>query len=341
MTTISTFKAGFDQDLLRCISARVKAAEALAQQEQVTAWLEYLSVLLLGGGKRVRPFVLTLMYETVGGQEAALAREAALSLELFHLFALVHDDIMDRSNLRHGLATVHAHIEQALEGHPEAAQAALSQAIVIGDLLQNWAGELMPAALRPQYHEMVTEVIIGQMLDINLTCNYQATQEEIFQKHELKTARYTFVRPMQMGASLAGGSPQSLRFCEEFGTALGLAFQIQDDLLDISKSTHSARKAVLRDMQCGQPTLFTTYVREHGSPSQRQQLERYFGKPLEGHDHQALVDLFRDSGAISYGEGLIADYCQAAEQAVEGQPMDVAYRTSWLELVQFIRHRRF
>lgn len=334
------FKTDFDKRLLVFLHSKIKDTQLLTDDKAVQQWLDYFAVLLLSGGKRLRPFVMSSMYQAAGGKPGQDMWRGAIALELFHLFALIHDDIMDRSPLRHGVATAQTYIAQVMRGNPDAEHVGVSQAIILGDLLQNWAAEQMPRKGQSLYHTMATQVMVGQMLDINFMHNFQATTKEILEKYELKTASYTFVHPMQIGVALAGGTAKQLAFCEEFGKSLGIAFQIQDDLIDIQRSSHTARKAVLRDMQCGQPTLFTAYVRDHGTTLQRGQLESFFGKPLSADDHYLLSDIFDQSGAIRYGIALIEHYCEKAQKIVQNAPLSSDDKETWFSLIDFIRDRK-
>lgn len=334
------FKTDFDKRLLVFLHSKIKQAQQLTDEKAVQQWLDYFSVLLLSGGKRLRPFVMSTMYQGAGGKPGPDMWKGGVALELFHLFALVHDDIMDRSTLRHGVATAHSYISEAMQENPDASHIGVSQAIILGDLLQNWAAEEMPSQGQPLFHAMASQVMVGQMLDINLMHNFQATTKEILEKYELKTANYTFVYPMQIGVALAKGSAAQKTFCEEFGKSLGIAFQIQDDLIDIQRSSHTARKAVLRDMQCGQPTLFSAYVRDHGTSLQAKKLESLFGKPLNTEDHYVLSDIFDASGAVRYGVALIEHYCTKAQKIVQTAPLSPDDKETWFALIDFIRDRQ-
>jgi geranylgeranyl diphosphate synthase type I len=338
---LTDFKVEFDSHLLLFLQEKIKEGKELADNKRIQLWLDYLSVLFLAGGKRLRPFAVSSMYATAGGTNKAEMWKGAISLELFHLFAMIHDDIMDRGVLRHGIASTHVYIRETLLGSPDAAHTGEAQAIVLGDLLQGWAAEIMPVVAKDFYHAMVSEVIIGQMLDLNQLHEAETLEADILRKYELKTARYTFVRPMQIGVRLAGGSKELLTFCEDFGTALGIAFQIQDDLLDITATTQTNQKGIFRDIQSGEPTIFTAYIINQGTSRQENLLHSYFGHPLKDDQYAKIKQLFTESGALQYGRTLISKYCEQALEIVKKAPLTVEQQKQWSDLVTLVQARKY
>ncbi len=251
---MAEFARGFDQRLdalLRGMAADVP--ESLA--EAVLYSVE-------GGGKRVRPFIVTRVCELCGGsRDAALAPAAAL--ECVHAFSLVHDDLpaMDNDDLRRGRPTCHKAFGEAI-------------AILAGDALVTLAFEILatkiadPTVTRSCVAELAAGagwagMIGGQTLDI------QGEEElpdfELVQRiHRAKTARL-FETAGRLGALAAKADKPRLEAAAEYGRKLGLAFQVADDILDVTGTAMEMGKAVAKDAQAGKQT----YVAAVGLESAR------------------------------------------------------------------------
>jgi geranylgeranyl diphosphate synthase, type I len=195
--------------------------------------------LVSAGGKRIRPAFCYWGYRAAGGEDGEAIFRAAAGLELFHTFALVHDDVMDESTTRRGVPTTHARFAQERWGTPGAAQVGRSVAVLAGDLAAVLADEallgsgfppnrLLPALRR--YARMREEVAAGQFLD--LTGTDDADEASAGMVASLKTGSYTVEGPLHIGALLAGGSPELLAALTRYAAPLGRAFQMRDDVLD-------------------------------------------------------------------------------------------------------------
>jgi geranylgeranyl diphosphate synthase type I len=219
---------------------------------------------LLLKGKFLRPYV----YACGAGDSYQVS--TALSLELLHLFALVHDDIIDKSPLRRGVPTVHTVLAQAYT------QTATDQTIIIGDwiLARSFAClDRATSAIRNVYHQLLEEVTYGQLYDIQFTEATFVTREQIQQKNILKTAHYSFTRPLLMGQLQLVGSTitqADKTWIEAFGTAIGLYFQTQDDALDLSDQTG---KPQFNDLYEKQWTLVRHLIWERATDQEKNWLQ--------------------------------------------------------------------
>lgn len=307
---IATFKKKFDRELERFFRHKLRECREKTSDAYLGEMIRHAEKLVMSGGKRIRPYLAHLSYKNAGGRNDAAAIKVFIGLEIFHSFALVHDDIMDRGMERHGVATAHRLYGDA-------------QAILIGDLLFNWAAEIIaPTKGQPVFAKMVDEVILGQMLDVDAIRRTKVTDRFIEDKMRLKTASYSFIRPLQFGAALAG-KPQLFKFCEQFGLPLGLAFQIQDDWLDLIGSTKNLGKSAFNDVKEGQKTVFT-----QRAPS----LGKYKGKKLGATQKKEIRNILEKSGAIEYGRKKMEGYFKQAEKAAQG-------KKEFLGIVQYIRSR--
>lgn len=301
--------------------------------------------LVLAGGKRVRPYMAAQMYSAVTGEDMQDLRPL-IALELFHVFGLIHDDIIDGGDSRRGVPTLHRKmIDERYGGNGHIGQ---SQAMLMGDLVFSWCHELFDrsnflpevrSSAKGLFAKMSEAVMIGQMVDVDLTTQDGATMERIAQKMQLKTASYTFVYPMQIGLALGGGDAALMRFCESFGTALGLAFQIQDDLLDVLADEAVSGKTPLRDIAEGQHTYITQHVFEQGSSDDIELLETYFRKDVPTEAIEPLRAMLEQSGAIGFAEKEATAQFAIAKALLEDVTFPEETKTSLAELITYIESR--
>jgi geranylgeranyl diphosphate synthase type I len=325
---IKAFKRRFDRVLGKELRQRVTEIKRLTKDLKIREVAGYAERLVMAGGKRVRPYLAYTAYKVAGGRKDHDLLKVAVGLELFHAFALVHDDIMDRGTTRHGLPTVHERYGDA-------------QAILLGDLLFNWANACLNGTKSyPIFQLMIDEVITGQMLDVDSMSRTSVEMGMIEERHRLKTASYTFVRPMQIGIAMAGGSSKLMKFAEAYGFPLGIGFQIQDDWLDLTSKPDEIGKTAFSDLRDGQHTLFTQYITLRASRLARHELKKVFGnKKLTEKDRPRIMKLFEESGAIEHGCMLMEAYFEEAEEAVVSSKLSKKQAEPFLKLVDYIRER--
>ena len=199
------------------------------------------------GGKRLRP-TLALMACNLFSDEVETAIEAALGVEIFHNFTLVHDDIMDNADKRRCQLTVHR-------------KWCDNVAILSGDTMQIQAYQHLaqvPALLLPKilqrFSQTAIEVCEGQQLDMDFERKIEVTQEEYLEMIRLKTA-VLLAASLQIGAWIGGATDQEAQLLYEFGSSLGLAFQLQDDLLDVYGDANTFGKNIGGDIVSNKKTF--------------------------------------------------------------------------------------
>jgi len=240
---------------LQAVRTRVEAAlrtfldqqraEIAGMDPNASPLLEELERVLWSGGKRLRPAFCYWGYRAAGGKDGQPIVRAAASLELLHTFALVHDDVMDESESRRGVAPSHVHLAEEhrrrrLPGSAE--RYGLSAAILVGDLATVLADRLLlesgfsPKAVATafrRYDRMRTEMAVGQFLDVGEAG--EVDRWRAARIASLKTGSYTVEGPLHIGAILAGGSLEAMTCLSRYGAPLGEAFQLRDDILDAAE----------------------------------------------------------------------------------------------------------
>ncbi|MCC7357511.1 polyprenyl synthetase family protein [Candidatus Uhrbacteria bacterium] len=332
---------------------KISSYSALTKNQDITELIAYTEKLARGGGKRIRPFLAWLMYQGLAGKKQEAILDASIALEIFHLFGLMHDDIIDRGTDRHGIPTVHLAVMKRLKQQKRIGDLhhiGEGQAMLLGDLLFSWSVEIMTntikfgekkhAQAQQRFFRMVDEVILGQMLDVETMTNSIANMQSIEEKMRLKTASYTCIRPLQIGAALAGTNERIDLFCKNIGLSLGLAFQIQDDFLDLTADQKKIKKTVFSDLTEHQHTIFTQYIFDQGTRAQKNELKSLMGSPLDEKDRPRILELFETSGAFSYGKKQIEAHFNQAEDCLQSFKLKPIAKTGLSDLLMYLRHRQ-
>lgn len=345
---LKQFKQKLDPLITEFLDKKIKNLPQFTNQE-IDSYFLHLKKFLIEG-KRIRPYLAYLAYKANCEESDDKAIKLLMFIEIFHAFCLVHDDIMDKSSHRHNEKTTHEFIRDLNKSNKfvDPKHFGNSQAILIGDYLLSWAFEILInnqdfdkktiERVTKIFFEMIDEVFLGQMIDLNITKEEKVTDEIIYQKILLKTAGYSFIKPLLIGASLSG-EVKDKTFFEEFGKHLGTAFQIQDDLLDIKYDSSQTNKSSFTDILEHNHTLFTNYIFKHGTAEQKEILNKHFGKTVASDQANLLRKVFVDSGAVEYGEKIINENLNTARRILEDQKMDEEYKTMFEKLIEKMEGR--
>jgi geranylgeranyl diphosphate synthase type I len=313
---------------------------------------------LLAAGKRLRPAFCYWGWRAAGGEDCPEILATAAALELLQASALVHDDVIDASDIRRGLPAVHRrfaswHADAAWSGSAERFGA--GAAILIGDLLLTWANEmywsggLAPDVLHgaaPVWATLQTELGAGQFLDLLSQVNGSASVADALRVITYKTAKYTTERPLQLGATLAtatSAAPDSAGVTDalaRYGLPLGIAFQLRDDVLGVFGDPARTGKPVGGDISEGKRTVLMAIARLRASPLQAAILDRHLGdRSLTGDAVAAVREVATDTGALAECENLISAYRKEGVAALDGAPIAADARAALSTLADSITDR--
>ncbi len=276
---------------------------------------------LQGGGKRLRPLLTLLSCEASGASHQA-ALPAALAIELIHTFTLIHDDIMDQSDLRRGKPTIHRKWN-------------LNTAILTGDLLVPFAYHLILSSYTPEQATALAEqlttglydVCEGQAADLELE-NQPPSIKEYLEMIELKTCR--ILQTAAVLGALCANNSSAIPTLQRFGHHLGIAFQIRDDYLDVFGDTETLGKPQGKDLQEGKRTfliaaLYEAAQRENTIPAILQQFLENGGISTE--HVPAMIDTFRKFCIDKQAMDAIYQHTQQAIEALQELPFTPARQT--------------
>jgi geranylgeranyl diphosphate synthase, type I len=263
------------------------------------------------GGKRIRPFLAMVACESVTGNSETVLPFAA-GLELMHNFTLVHDDIMDHSLLRRNLPTVHVKYGE-------------SAAILSGDLLfaKSFDAVLHTAVDYPLYKELerdfigcIIAICEGQQLDMEFEARKTVLEHEYLDMISKKTGAL-FELSAKGGALIGGGTPKEVAGLTTYGMALGFAFQIWDDYLDMSSDADILGKDIGNDIRNGKKTLIAVHSLSHAAGNQKKLLDTVFGnRRASKGDVKKVYDLFSDLGSVEYARQRALGYTNQAKNAL-------------------------
>jgi geranylgeranyl diphosphate synthase type II len=263
------------------------------------------------GGKRMRP-VLTLMSAEVFDADYKLALPAALAVEVFHNFSLVHDDIMDDAPLRRGNETVHEKWD-------------INTAILSGDAMLILAYQYFEKYntevfrdLAKLFSKTALEVCEGQQWDVDFEIRDDVTIPEYLKMIEYKTA-VLVAAAMKMGAIVAETSKENADLIYDFGLNLGLAFQLQDDYLDAFGNPETFGKQVGGDIIENKKTYLYLKAIEFSKEDEKEQLLHLFSiQPDDNSDKiESVKTIFNNSGASKATQQAIQDYTLKAFETLQ------------------------
>ena len=279
------------------------------------------------GGKRMRPAFCFWGHLGAGGTDRDEVIVAAASLELFQACAIIHDDVMDASDMRRGKPAVHRafaamHRGEGWYGDPDSFGA--GAAILLGDLALAWADEMLVASgladprVLEVFSDMRADVMGGQYLDLLEQVRGQGTVESALRVARYKAAKYTVERPLHLGAALAGAGPDVYAAYTAYGVPLGEAFQLRDDVLGVFGDPSVTGKPAGDDLREGKRTALVAMALETATPAQTSLVRRHLGDPhLDEGGVADLRDVLRDTGAVERVEQLIATRTAQALAALD------------------------
>jgi geranylgeranyl diphosphate synthase type II len=241
------------------------------------------------GGKRLRPYMALLSYHVFGGSEDILPLAAAW--ELLHLSMLIHDDVIDNDLVRYGVPNIAGEYETVYASMGvvpgQQAHLAASAAILAGDLLLSGAHELVIQSPATDSNKLTAirfltdamyAVAGGELLDTE-SVMYDVFSVDPLKVARLKTASYSFVGPLGMGAALAGATSEQQVLVQRFANELGCAYQLVDDLLGVFGDPNVTGKSNLGDLREAKRTYLLQQTYKLVDDTDRQRLDQLVGKP--------------------------------------------------------------
>jgi geranylgeranyl diphosphate synthase type I len=292
-------------------------------------------------GKRLRPLLLILTYKGYAPASKKIARKlynASTCMEFLHNFMLIHDDIIDRSDLRRSKPTMHKVLERT-QPSQDPAKLGIDLGIIAGDIVYALAIDaFLSIDERPQRKERALKYFIqtaaftamGEFTDTvsGVKPVADVDEKEVFLNYTLKTARYTFDCPMVTGAILAGAGRSEIKKISQFGILIGQAFQIQDDIIGIFETEANIGKSILSDLAEGKKTLLVTHAFSTLGPQGKKEFLKIFGKKTKTlKDLETVKKIFVKTKSLDYALDAIHTRLAQAQKILNGLRMNDEYRS--------------
>ncbi len=309
----------------------------------------------VAGGKRLRPAFCYWGWRAAGGGDDPAVISAAAALELLQASALVHDDVMDSSDLRRGMPSAHRRFEKLHVDsgwHGSAVQFGEGAAILVGNLLLIWSGELwrtsgVPAegvaAAQPVFDHMLTELMNGQYLDLLAQAHGENSFESARRVALFKSGKYSVEHPLRLGMTLAAQSREEWidQVCAGYGQNVGIAFQLRDDVLGVFGDPAETGKPAGDDLREGKRTMLIARTLELASPSQAHAVRALVGDAkLDAEGVETLRGVIVDTGALASAEELITTYVREALAVLDAAPIEAEAREALKALAVAATTRR-
>ena len=272
-------------------------------QEQPRNLYDPLRYLLEAGGKRLRPMLVIASAKLVGG-EPMDALKPAIAIELLHNFSLIHDDIMDKAPLRRNKQTIHTKWNDSI-------------AILSGDLLLAISfkkaianfDELRSNLILSAMIDALIEICEGQGYDLDFETRHNIAMDDYLMMIDKKTAKL-IENAMLIGGYVGKANENELQILKQIGYNIGMGFQIQDDLLDLSAPNPKFGKVQGQDLKEGKKTyLFFIAKMQIKDKSSLELLDKFLeNKGLEGEDIPQMIEIFKQNGVFYIANNMIREY---------------------------------
>ena len=306
----------------------VDAAIRRRLQSDVVLIRQIAEYIIAGGGKRLRP-ALVFLAAGATGYRGEHHVELAAVVEFIHTATLLHDDVVDESELRRGRKTANAEFGNAAS-------------VLVGDFLYSRAFQMMVAVRSMRVMEVVADatnaIAEGEVLQLLNARNLAVTEAAYLDVIRRKTAKL-FEAAAQLGAILGDSNAEIERGLARYGMHLGTAFQLVDDVLDYSGDAAHTGKNLGDDLKQGKPTLPLIHVLQRGSAEQAALVR----SAIEGGGREnfgAVLEAIRATGALEYVRNMAKDEVRLAREAISALS-NSSYRDSLLELSAFAVERDY
>ena len=302
----------------------IKEIENLDWSKEPKGLYEPIAYTLASGGKRLRPTLALIAAEAIvnegllNGDAIAHTVPAALALEIFHNFTLLHDDVMDRASVRRGRPTVHVKWND-------------NTAILSGDQMLIEAYKQLaqvPADKLPQvlkwFNEMATAICEGQQYDVDFEHQRHVRIEDYMMMIEKKTS-VLIANALRTGGYIAGANPAQQEALYQYGLHIGLAFQIQDDILDVYGDPKTFGKAIGGDICCNKKTILLLTALEQADAETKAELEQWLTvSDRDAEKIAAVTALYNRIGVRERAEKLMEQHTALALAQLDKLPQNKA-----------------
>ena len=291
-------------------------------------------------GKRLRPLLLILTFKAYSPSNKPISKKlynASTCMEFLHNFMLIHDDIIDRSDLRRGRPTMHKILAHTVKtDNPD--KLGIDLGIIAGDIVYALAIDAFLSIDAPldrkeralkYFIQTAAFTAMGEFIDTvkGVENIKDVSEEDVYLNYTLKTARYTFDCPMVTGAILAGASNQEIKRISQCGILIGQAFQIQDDIIGMFETEANIGKSILSDLAEGKKTILTIHAYQHLKGAKQAAFLKIFNKKTKTlADLEAVKKILVDAGSLNYALAALETRLKKAQKILDTLHMNATYK---------------
>jgi geranylgeranyl diphosphate synthase type II len=321
-----------DKELLKIVNDNIDCLDLDKKPEKLYKPIRYV---LSMGGKRLRPVMCLMSCEMFGG-DIMSAMKPALALEVFHNFTLLHDDIMDKAVRRRNMDCVHVKWNDNV-------------AILSGDAMSIFAyqtlNNLPENKMKPcfdLFSKTAIEVCEGQQYDMDFEEMTDVTEAEYLEMIRLKTA-VLVAASMKMGAIIAGASDKDCNLIYDFGINVGMAFQLQDDYLDVFGNVETFGKNIGGDIVTNKKTFMLIKAKENACEADKKELDKWICcKQFNSCDKiKAVTSVFRNSGVEETCKSKMEEYLSNAVNCINEVSIESSRKIPLMNLAKELMNRNF
>jgi len=291
------------------------------------------------GGKRVRPITLTFAYKCFKEGDEAL--KASIAIELMQAYLLIHDDIMDKSDLRRGKATIHEIYKKRYNEHMGTSMAILAGDLCFGYIYDAIAdsgfGEKEKVEAMKHIGWILEREIYGQTLDLLLDFK-EIKEEDVWKIYEYKTATYTMQGPIYLGCALAGVNDERVEKLQEYAYNVGVAFQIQDDINGIFGEVDKTGKPNVDDAKEGKKTLLIVKGLEMCRDEDKKFILKKWGdEKISEKEIEKIKKILKDCGALDYCKKKLDELIEKGKSSIKDVELRDEGKKFLLDMADYVR----
>jgi geranylgeranyl diphosphate synthase type I len=351
---LAKLKKQVNSELESFFKSKIKQAKIGNKPEELTEIIESLEKFTLNSGKRIRPILFYFGYITGGGKDRSDALKASISIELIHSYLLIHDDIIDRDDFRHGDFSMHYSYAKKVKNDfkdIDSKHFGISMAIIAGDLASSFGYEILNNSdfsndlkinTIKRLNQVISNTILGEALDVVLVKYQNVNVDKIFEMQKYKTAKYTIEGPLQMGAILAGANKEFLDSLSKYAIPVGIAFQIQDDIIGVFGDEKKTGKPVGADIREGKKTLLITEAVKRSNDQQKKFIYSCLGnKNISLNDIEKVRDIIKETRSLEYSQEKAEKLVEISKDHIRKTGISDKYKIFLNDLADFVIQRKY
>ena len=343
-------KRKIDKELNLFFDNKIKQIKNQEKPDELLEMVESLKDFILRSGKRIRPILFYCGYIIAGGKDKEKILKAAISVELIHSFLLIHDDIIDQDNFRHGDLSMHCRYKEKYKyKNKNSKHFEISMAIIVGDLAYSFGYEILTGLdfssdlkikIIDRMNQIVSNTAAGEAEDVVLSMNSNFIAERVIEMQKYKTAKYTIEGPLHLGAIVAGADDEFLKNISKFAIPLGIAFQIQDDIIGVFGDEQKIGKPVGSDIEEGKKTLLITKAIEEADDKQKETITNLLSNAkISLKEIEEIRNIIIKTGSLEYSQKIASELIKVSKKHLEEMKVLPQHKKFLNDLADFIVRR--